>query len=576
MSNKTPETLTAVKRAEQLSIGGNPSPASSQNIALSARNEKYASTVRQALSIGTINNAMANIDPHQDIDSTFMILGINEIDPYRHNPRTGPNPRYAEIKASIRADQITNTLTVTRRPSDTKYTPYGGGNTRLLVAKELYEEGDQRFAKLNVLVKIWPGDANVISAHLAENENRGDISFWEKAKGVNGFKVEFERENSRILTAGELNKELRQRGINFGIKTIQNFAFSVDYLSPIGPWLKAAEVNTIIRPGVSSLIELAEKMDIASAMKSTIQAVFDDQAATLKREQAKNEDLEVNDQVIVSLNAIDLIGQIHSAASAVVGCLTRDIPLMLSALASDSRITAEALKAIKVTAETDNPASSATTPDAHKQRALPGMLRQVPASAGPERKNSFHDNSGDLGEQAAISGKGPASGSSNHTGTDPVANVLNILIEINSLVPLADVTLTAPAMPFGYLMDMPASIRHMDGQEVQEPELRAAVWKFLVAMSGQLDSRNLGSVSPEVSTWCALIQEGPQAFEDAYITCIGGKIFEATPYVALGEISWIFAEDEIGLTLIKLLQAMEQIRLTNPERFTNAEPARNS
>ena len=53
------------------------------------------------------------------------------------------------------------------------------------------------------------------------------------------LKKEFECESGKPLTAGELNRELKERGLNYGIKTLQNFAFAVEQLSPVGEWLKA-------------------------------------------------------------------------------------------------------------------------------------------------------------------------------------------------------------------------------------------------------------------------------------------------------------------------------------------------
>lgn len=197
-SRKTPETLTAVARAATLARnnGGASLPSLSPKPAMPSRTEiRNAAVADQARAnlgqMGRPNRPMSpmpSLDPHADVDDSFSILPIGEIEPYQHNPRTGVNPRYEDIRASIIADGITNPLTVTRRPNSSKYHPYGGGNTRLVIAKELQANGDSRFNTLKVIVKAWPGDANVISAHLAENENRGDISFWEKAQGVAEFK----------------------------------------------------------------------------------------------------------------------------------------------------------------------------------------------------------------------------------------------------------------------------------------------------------------------------------------------------------------------------------------------------
>ncbi|TXJ10942.1 MAG: hypothetical protein E6Q29_05165 [Alicycliphilus sp.] len=67
-------------------------------------------------------SATANLDPRSDAELSFSILPVSEIVAYGHNPRQGINPRYDELKASIKADGITNILTVTRRSVDDKYT----------------------------------------------------------------------------------------------------------------------------------------------------------------------------------------------------------------------------------------------------------------------------------------------------------------------------------------------------------------------------------------------------------------------------------------------------------------------
>ena len=199
MPSRTPETLTAVQRAQRLNLQPTGKSAEADKPALapsmspakppSKQEQQIINQGRATLTpISAKRSATADLDPRDDPDMSFMALPINQIEPYEHNPRTGPNPNYEQIKASIKVDGITNMLTVTRRDKHGKFTTYGGGNTRLRIAKELFEEGDQRFATLQVVFKEWPGDAQVITAHLVENENRADITFWEKAKGVQMFK----------------------------------------------------------------------------------------------------------------------------------------------------------------------------------------------------------------------------------------------------------------------------------------------------------------------------------------------------------------------------------------------------
>ena len=273
MALRTPETLTAVQRMKQLEKQGQtfmtPKPSKAQQDTLAAARAALAPIDPERA------NATAGIDPKLDLDGSFLILPIDEIEPYRYNPRTGPNPNYEQIKESIRADGITNMLSVTRRDPGSSYTIYGGGNTRLKIAKELYAEGDERFATLRVVYKTWPGDAQVITAHLVENENRGDISFWEKAQGVEAFKREFEQENEHVLTAGALNRELKKRGLNYGIKTLQNFAYAVEHFAAIGPWLKSTYTNETLRPAYGALEALGVRLtgDLTSTLAAMREAM---------------------------------------------------------------------------------------------------------------------------------------------------------------------------------------------------------------------------------------------------------------------------------------------------------------
>ncbi|MEG2268088.1 MAG: hypothetical protein RSC68_27650, partial [Acinetobacter sp.] len=236
--------------------------------------EKKLQAAREALRT-TTNNATANIDPMDEVDGSITILSINDIVTYDHNPRSKPNSKRAEIKASLQAEgRITNTITVTRRSPKEKYFPYGGGNTRVELCKELFAEGDERFATLHVLTKKWPGEAAVITAHLSENDNRGDISFWERTQGVVKFKNEYELETGKKLSANELNKELKAKGLSYGVRMVQNFIFAHENLSLIGPWIKADEINAVIRPVVSSLFDLGIKFDNSDDVKNALDEIM--------------------------------------------------------------------------------------------------------------------------------------------------------------------------------------------------------------------------------------------------------------------------------------------------------------
>lgn len=605
MSSRTPETLTAAQRAQRLNlkpltpppIDPAPQPISEQEpmIATKTPSKQEQKTIEQARKSlppigGGRTSATANIDPREDADMSFAMLPITEIERYGHNPRTSVNARYEEIKASIRADGITNTLTVTRRPNSTRYTPYGGGNTRLQIAKELYAEGDQRFATLKVIIKKWPGDAQTIAAHLIENELRADISFWEKASGVHQFGLELAQELGKPLTAGDLNRELRARGLVYGVKLIQNFTFAIEHLAPIGPWLKPTLVNELIRPRIGQLLELADKLGgRVVQLKTALHQVMQSHQQTLQARAKDNEDLEPHDRVAVELDEQALLHDLDVAAAEIFGVDGGKLSAMLALLASDPKASADALRQAGEGAAiaTPGPAFEATTsptPTARSdalpatgeltasqaatdpvvqplaQTPLPGMLASVPRRAAPE---------------LPVAPEAPTSRTSGPS-KDAQATIKEHLAEINNIVPLYDVLFSVPEMPFGYLIDLPEQdIAHAGNPQVTPVAphlipLRHATWKLLAILSYQFDARCLAAIPPQNARemhWTTAYQQGNSAFEQACAARAGFYLQGDAFAMGMTEFQLVLGTPALGYSFIKLLGAMEQLRLDHPDRF---------
>lgn len=600
MASTTPETLTAVQRAERLNLRPNAeqvsAPVSSSapdSTMTSKKQQQHIAQARAAFAsaLGTPRNATANIDPKRDADLSFAILPIDQIEPYKHNPRSGANPRYEEIKESIRVDGITNTVTVTRRNPQAKYTTYGGGNTRLKIAKELYAEGDQRFATLQVIVKAWPGDAQVIAAHLSENELRGDITFWDKARGVQQFRTEFEAEHGKPLTASELNKELKARGLNYGIKTLQNFAFAVEHLAPLANWLRATEVNETLRPAAASLLDIAAKLGHAGPVQQAMTAAMQQRADELDALAARNAELDPSEHMAVQLDVTDLLSQLHAAVAGPLGVDAHQLAAMQAALSADPRITAQALRGVQATPIVPVPPSGsapdatvavppdsvtqqppaappqladagvgpaptprATPPQAPQQAPLAGMLAPVAAPDMPP-----HDLAAHALAQA------PAQHPSEAQQIEAIRTAMN---RINALVPLSDVLLSTDEMPFGYLVDLPPeSLRLYGDQPAQLPGLRASLWRLLVALSCQCDVRLTKRLPADQVAWAATFLEGREAFERALWNRTGTRFAGLTPAMGMDELSVVLTAPQLGELVIQLLQAMEELRRRFPARI---------
>ena len=607
-TRKTPETLTAVERAAALVRQGTQLPALSvtpnkppPTARADARNAAYNALVSANLNQVARPSRPAvptpSLDPKADPDDSFSMLPINELEAYGHNPRTGKNPRYDDLKASIVADGITNPITVTRPHHEAKFHPYGGGNTRLAIAKELYEAGDNRFSHLKVIVKAWPGHANVISAHLAENENRGEISFWERAQGVADFKAQFEAEHGSVLSTGELARELKSHGINFGVKVIQNFAFAVEHLKPLGQWLMAKEVNEIIRPGLAGAMTVATHFGVRNTADLFEPVLFKhrDQLLAGMAAGSRPKDAVDAETKPAELDASELVADLHQALATAVGVSPEVVPLMISAVESNSRITAEELRAIQIrkpmpAAADDGVSPHAPTP-APQQRALAGMLAGVPRAPAPATAAPASPPSAGHGSaHAPIPSPAPAGGPTlaqqvpmqpvslgakrnprlpdQVTEGDPTAHVLSLVLDISDLVVLHDCILHVPEMPFGYCMDLPVSLENVGDKTLPYPQLRAAAWKFLASLSGQVDPQWFTYADSDQSRWSAAAQQGPDVFRQSY--CSSLRAFTAEtgdPAMLLAEVYLMFNQPELGYLTVQLLRAMEQLRLDHPERF---------
>ncbi|MDE1485122.1 ParB family protein [Xenorhabdus bovienii] len=169
-----------------------------------------------------------------------MVLTLDELSPNPDNPRTGRNPRYDDIKTSIKARGLDTVPKVTRDPnsSDGNYIFSDGGNTRYQVLSELWEEtGDERFYRIHCLFKPWPGRLQCIIGHLAENDMRGELTFIEKAKGVSKARKLFEAELEKKVTLRKLSSLLEEEGFPVHFSSISKMEDTLHYLYPNMPIL---------------------------------------------------------------------------------------------------------------------------------------------------------------------------------------------------------------------------------------------------------------------------------------------------------------------------------------------------
>ncbi|ECR8548505.1 hypothetical protein F2D81_13490 [Salmonella enterica] len=169
-----------------------------------------------------------------------MVLTLDEMAPNPDNPRTTRNPKYDEIKESIRTRGLDTVPKVTKNP-DIPGSPYifsDGGNTRYAILRELYEETqDASFYRIHVLFKPWPGRLKCLLGHLAENDVRGDLTFIDRALGVRKARSIHEETLGREVTLRELSELLKLEGYPIHNSMISRMEHTVEFLYPYMPEL---------------------------------------------------------------------------------------------------------------------------------------------------------------------------------------------------------------------------------------------------------------------------------------------------------------------------------------------------
>ena len=162
---------------------------------------------------------------------------VMRIQSYMRNPRRQENPEYDRIKASIRVEGLDQPLVVTQQPGQVDYVLQAGGNTRLRILKELYQEtGAECFFWVNCLFKPWTQESNLLFAHLRENELRGSLSFIDKAHAVFEAKALLEAEMSvEALSQRHLETLFQERGFSLSHGMISKMGYAVHTLWPVMP-----------------------------------------------------------------------------------------------------------------------------------------------------------------------------------------------------------------------------------------------------------------------------------------------------------------------------------------------------
>ncbi|WP_223531740.1 MULTISPECIES: ParB family protein [unclassified Pseudomonas] len=189
---------------------------------------------------------------------TPMLVTLEQLRPYEHNPRFIRNPLYDEIKASIRERGLDQPPSITRRPGETYFIIRNGGNTRLAILGELWQETrDERFFRIHCLFRPWSNEITALLGHLAESDLHGQLTFIERALAVAKLKTMLEPDGA-VLSQRELARRLAAGGYPISQSHISRMLDTLEHLLPAIPQTLYAGLG---KPQVERLIALRSQAE---------------------------------------------------------------------------------------------------------------------------------------------------------------------------------------------------------------------------------------------------------------------------------------------------------------------------
>lgn len=433
-------------------------------------------------------------------DGTKIIrLRVADVDAYEGNPRTEEHADFEGLLGSIRADGISQLLTVTQRPSNARHVLHSGGGTRLKALKILSLEAPEKFEFYDFVYKPYTSESDILAAHLAENIQRANMTFWDTAKGITKMRFEREHETGQTLSSREFEQYLKQKGLATSNQTLQLYEFSVEKLSGLG-----SQVQKVAREHVLRLLR---------PVYANLQALW------LKHAGRTEDDFSVAYKHWVTLypslhteyKADDLNDHLQANAAQDLGYTVDELEVMISALETNPKADLADLMSPRQTAQAVPPVSVATDQGLANLAATLGGAS--PASTSASSESDSEDSEEDytppslpprtqspssLRVAHGLKPDGLAGSSTTDSESDEqpqnelpgvtfldsaFQQVRGYLLEIADIAAVTSYVTDAPNMPYGYFMEIPLAGVLGDGRD----ELPVQAWWFLANLSGQLN-----------------------------------------------------------------------------------------
>jgi ParB family protein of integrating conjugative element (PFGI_1 class) len=464
-------------------------------------------TVRERLKLEVSNslnvpapNSGSGLKHDTEVDDSWASLPVTTVHFYERNPRKANNEAYAELKESIRVNGILQPLTVTKRPGETHYILYAGGNTRLQAIRELWEEtADPKFRETRVIIKAWRGEASVLLAHMAENTQRNDMTFWDRANGTLEIKRQMEEEGGKTLSHREFEAEIKKFGLQTDLRTLSMYRFAVEKIADVGPWLSGLAVRAI-QPRLNLLLKLANHHDIE-------ESAFYAEVVTPTAKTIAGMVLEDSHAFTADL----FLGRCEASLSARLELTERDMGKFLTAMERFPDMTLEGLQRICKPQRPVEPQTQ-STPESVGQE--PGKSSQSIALA-PRLLGITTPTKPTATEHGERSQRVSSTASHSTVSFPPIPaergepdRLMTLIQQVLVSAGLGSCYEPSPGMPMGYCMGFPKD-GPLDLKE--NAQSRQAAWWVLAMASGQFETEVCRSGLEEPNEWRTLIlEEGSQ------------------------------------------------------------------
>jgi hypothetical protein len=114
-----------------------------------------------------------------------------------------------------------------------------------MILQQLFREGDARFERVELTFKAWRGDAEAIAGHIGENDQRGEMSFWDRAAGIMDVKAALEAQIGSTTLPAPDGAELKRLGLPVALANLSLMKFALERLAPLGQRLTGLDVKRI-------------------------------------------------------------------------------------------------------------------------------------------------------------------------------------------------------------------------------------------------------------------------------------------------------------------------------------------